>query len=145
MKKTLILTTIITIFLIKAGNLRAEEKTNIVIEESYYVVKPENKEKFLKIYKEKLYPFWHKMYEMGILVDDYRLYTQRIHTAEPEWTYKTVAKFKNYAAIDLWLKIRDKEYRKLFPEEEGYSTPRKQINMITEKHWDEFIKEVPLK
>lgn len=123
----------------------AETDYSIVIEESFYVVKEENKEKFLQIYKSRLFPFWQEMKKKGIIVDDYRMYSQRIHTLEPHWTYKTVVKFKNYQSIDQWLENRDTVYNKLFPGEGGYKGPRKQIDLITEEHWDEFIREIPMK
>ncbi len=121
-----------------------EDRYKIVIEESFYVVRPENKDKFLEVYREKLYPFWSEMQKMGIIVDEYRLYSQRVHTLEPLWTYKTVVKFKNYQSIDRWLEMRDEVYNKLFPGEGGYKSPRDEIDLITEEHWDEFIREIPL-
>jgi len=121
-----------------------EDRYKVVIEESFYVVKPENRDKFLGIYKEKLYPFWSEMQKRGIIVDEYKLFTQRVHTLEPLWTYKTVVKFKNYESIDKWLELRDEVYNKLFPGEGGYEGPRKQLDLITEQHWDEFIREIPL-
>lgn len=121
------------------------DRYKIVIEESFYVVKAENKDRFLNVYREKLYPFWHKMYEMGLIVEDYQLYSQRIHTLKPHWTFKTVVKFKNYESIDEWLRIKDEVYREMFPGEKGYGEPRKQIDLVTEEHWDEFIREIPLK
>lgn len=122
-----------------------EERYIHVIEESFYVVKPENKEKFLQIYRDKLFPFWSEMQKRGVIIGEYRLYSQRVHTLEPLWTYKTVVVFKNYAAIDEWLKLRDKVYDGLFPGEGGYKAPREEIDAITESHWDEFIREIPLK
>ncbi len=122
----------------------AEDRYKVVIEESFYVVKPENRDKFLEIYREKLYPFWSEMQKQGIIVDEYKLFTQRVHTLEPLWTYKTVVKFKNYQSIDRWLELRDEVYNKLFPEGGGYEKPRKELDLITEEHWDEFIKEIPL-
>lgn len=120
-----------------------EERYIVVIEESFYVVKPENKERFLEIYRTRLFPFWNEIYKMGLTTDEYRMYSQRIHTIKPLWTYKTIVKFKNYKAIDTWLEIRDKVYDRLFPGEGGgYKAPRKQIDLLTEKHWDEFIREV---
>ncbi|MFI5323180.1 MAG: hypothetical protein ACHQ6U_06550 [Thermodesulfobacteriota bacterium] len=122
----------------------AEDRYKAVIEESFYVIKPENRDKFLEIYREKLYPFWNEMQKRGIVVDEYKLYTQRLHTLEPLWTYKTVVKFKDYESIDKWLALRDEVYNKLFPGEGGYEGPRKQIDLITVQHWDEFIRELPL-
>ncbi len=122
-----------------------EDRYKIVIEESFYVVKEENKEQFIQIYKSRLFPFWQEMKKKGIIVDDYRIYSQRIHTLEPLWTYKTVVKFKNYQSIDKWLESRDRVYNKLFPGEGGYKEPRQQIDLITEAHWDEFIREIPMK
>ena len=121
-----------------------EDRYKVVIEESFYVVKPENRDKFLEIYRGKLYPFWSEMRKQGIIVDEYKLFTQRVHTLEPLWTYKTVVKFKNYESIDRWLELRDEVYNKLFPEGGGYERPRKELDLITEEHWDEFIREIPL-
>ena len=124
-----------------------DERYQYVIEESFYVVKPENKEKFLEIYREKLMPFWTEMQNRGIIVGEYKLYAQRLHTLKPHWTYKTVVVFPNYAALDEWLRLRDQVYDSLFPGEGGYKAPRKQIDAISESesHWDEFIREIPLK
>ena len=121
-----------------------EDRYTFVIEESFYVVKPENTEKFVQIYREKLFPFWSEMQKRGIIVGEYKLYSQRLHTLDPHWTYKTLVVFKNYAALDEWLKLRDEVYDGLFPEEGGYKAPRKEIDAITESHWDEFIREIPL-
>jgi hypothetical protein len=122
-----------------------EDRYKLVIEESFYVVKPENSEKFLEVNREKLYPFWSEMQKRGIIVGEYRVYSQRLHTLEPHWTYKTVVVFKNYEAIDQWLELRDEVYDGLFPGEGGYKAPRKEIDTITESHWDEFIREIPMK
>lgn len=121
-----------------------EDRYTYVIEESFYVVKPENTEKFVQIYKEKLFPFWSEMQKRGIIVGEYKLYSQRLHTLDPHWTYKTLVVFKNYAALDQWLKLRDEVYDSLFPGEGGYKAPRKEIDAITESHWDEFIREIPI-
>lgn len=122
-----------------------EDRYKLIIEESFYVVKPENSEKFLEVNREKLYPFWSEMQKRGIIVGEYKLYSQRLHTLEPHWTYKTVVVFKNYEAVDQWLKLRDEVYNGLFPGEGGYKAPRKEIDTITESHWDEFIREIPMK
>jgi putative SOS response-associated peptidase YedK len=128
-----------------ASSHAQDNRYQIVIEESFYVVKTENKDKFLQVYREKLYPFWSEMQKVGLIVDEYKLYSQRVHTLEPLWTFKTVVKFKNYQSIDTWLEKRDEVYDKLFPGEGGYKAPRKEIDLITEEHWDEFIRELPLK
>ena len=148
MKKVTFFTAIICVFLsvsFSGSSFALEDKYKIVIEESYYVVEEENKEEFLDIYRTRLYPFWQEMKKMGIIVDDYRMYSQRVHPQEPHWTYKTVVKFKNYQAIDKWLEMRDVVYNRLFPGEGGYKGPRKKINLITEEHWDVFIREIPMK
>jgi hypothetical protein len=122
-----------------------EDRYKLIIEESFYVVKPENSEKFLEVNREKLYPFWSEMQKRGIIVGEYKLYSQRLHTLEPHWTYKTVVVFKNYEAVDQWIELRDEVYNGLFPGEGGYKAPRKEIDTITESHWDEFIREIPMK
>ena len=121
-----------------------EDRYKYVIEESFYVVKPENTEKFLQIYRDKLLPFWSEMEDRGVIVGEYKLYSQRLHTLNPHWTYKTVVVFRNYEAVDRWLALRDEVYDSLFPGEGGYKAPRKEIDAITESHWDEFIREIPV-
>jgi len=142
-----VIQSILILFVLLAGAATAnslEDRYIHVIEESFYVVKPENKEKFLQVYREKLIPFWSEMQKREIIVGEYKLYSQRLHTLDPHWTYKTVVVFKNYASIDEWLKLRDEVYNGLFPGEGGYKAPRKEIDAITELHWDEFIREIPL-
>jgi hypothetical protein len=146
MKRTILLSVLTLILFIGTNSAGAQEdRYKYVIEESFYVVKPENKEKFVQVYKEKLMPFWNEMQKRGIIIGEYRLYSQRLHTLDPLWTYKTVVAFPNYAAVDKWLELRDEVYDKLFPGEGGYKAPRKEIDTITELHWDEFIREIPLK
>lgn len=146
MKTTLKYLLVVLLFSFMGAEIRAEtpDRYKIVYEESFYVVKPENKDRFLQIYREKLFPFWQEMKNRGIIVDDYRMFSQRVHTIKPLWTFKTLVMFKNYEAIDKWLELRDEVYTQLFPGEEGYKGPRKEIDAITEEHWDEFIREIPL-
>ncbi len=143
-KTSLALTAIALVGLIPISVFAQENRYQRVIEESFYVVKPENVEKFLQVYRDKLYPFWSEMRKRGVIVSDYKMYSQRLHTLSPLWTYKTVVEFKNYEAVDKWLKIRDEVYDGLFPGKGGYKAPRKEIDAITESHWDEFIREIPL-
>jgi hypothetical protein len=134
----------ITLLLFNSVPSAEEDKHQAVIEESFYLVNAENQDKFLEIYKEKVYPFWSEMNKMGLIDGDIRMYSQRLHTLEPKWTYKTVVRFKNYNAIDTWLQKRDEVYNKLFPNAGGYKSVSKEISEITDEHWDEFIREVPL-
>ena len=146
--KATILSLFITLFLISliftTNGFAQENQYQVVIEESFYVVKPENQDKFLEIYKDRVYPFYNAFNKMGLLDGDIKMYSQRIHTLEPHWTYKTVLRFKNYNAIDTWLEKRDEVFKKLFPNAGGYKSVRQEISEITEEHWDEFIREIPL-
>lgn len=147
MKQTLFavfITLSITLSFLTAYCFAEENRYKVVIEESYYKVKPENEDKFLELYKKKVFPFWKEVEKMGLIDGEMKMYTQRIHTLQPSWTFKTVVRFKNYTAIDKWLEKRDEIFNKLFPNEGGYKNFGKQIMAITQVHWDEFIREVPL-
>jgi hypothetical protein len=135
---------VIALFFFNPGFSAEEDKYQTVIEESFYVVSPENQDKFLEIYKENIYPFWSEVNKMGLIDGDIKMYSQRVHTLKPKWTYKTVVRFKSYASIDRWLKERDNIVNKLFSKQTGYESFRKQISLITEEHWDELIREIPL-
>ena len=144
-KRSLLTALLAAALLVPAGfALAAGSGQSPVIEESFYTVSPENREEFLRVYRTRLYPFWEEMRKRGITTDRYRMYSQRIHSLKPLWTYKTVVKFKNYAAIDRWLEIKDEVYRKMFPGESGYGEPRKIVDSISGNHWDEFLREIPL-
>jgi len=121
-----------------------EDKEQIVIEESYYKVKPGMEEKFLEIYRSKFYLFWEEVHKLGLTDGSIKMYTQRIHTLEPSWTYKTVVRFKNYAAIDEWLKKRDEIIKRLFPNIDKYSKIRSEADDLTEENWYELSREIPL-
>jgi len=120
------------------------DRYKVVIEESYYTVAFEDKDQFIKIYRGKIIPFWREMKNRGIIQDDIRMYSQRIHPFEPHWTYKTVVRFTNYESIDKWLEIREDVINSLFPKAGGYKKVRGQISALTIRHWDEFIRELPL-
>jgi len=143
-KFSLLVTLFLISLIVRTNSFAQDDQYQIVIEESYYVVKPENQDKFLEIYKEKTNPFWNEMNKMGLIEGDIKMYSQRLHTLEPRWTYKTVIRFKNYQAIDTWLEKRDAVFNKLFPNAGGYKSVSKEISKITEEHWDEFIREIPL-
>lgn len=138
-------TLLITLFFFKSAPSAEEDKYQTVIEESFYVVSPQNQDKFLEIYKEKVYPFWSEVNKMGLIDGDIKMYSQRVHTLKPKWTYKTVVRFKSYASIDGWLKERDNIVNKLFSNQTDYESFRKEISLITEEHWDELIREIPLR
>lgn len=140
----LVITLFITFLFLSTYSFAQKENYQFVIEESYYKVNPENEDEFLEIHKKKIFPFWKEVEKMGLIDGEMRMYTQRIHTLKPSWTYKTVVRFKNYGAIDKWLEKREEIINKLFPEEGGYNNLRKKVMVITEGHWDELIREVPL-
>jgi hypothetical protein len=135
-----------SLFLIpfKSHGQDVDDRYKVVIEESYYTVAHENKEEFIKIYKEKIFPFWKEMKKMGLIEDDIRMYSQRIHPFKPHWSFKTVVRFTNYQSIDKWLQSRDEVTNKLFPKEGGYKKMRAKISAITEAHWDDLVRELPL-
>ncbi|MCI0454818.1 MAG: hypothetical protein L0Y68_07470 [Candidatus Dadabacteria bacterium] len=136
---------IITLFFHVAQSLAEKDTPGYVIEESYYKVDPESEDKFIELFKKKIFPFWKEIEKLGLIEGEIRMYTQRVHTLEPSWSYKTVVRFKNYSAIDKWLEKREEILNKLFPGEGGYNNLRKRVMSITKEHWDELIKEIPLK
>ncbi|MBI2487290.1 MAG: hypothetical protein HYW01_10095 [Deltaproteobacteria bacterium] len=146
MKKVMLMAFFLTMCLFLHYNypLAEEGRYQVVVEESYYAVSPENEDKFVEIYKSKVFHFWKEMKKMGLIDGDIKMYSQRIHTLKPHWTFKTVVRFKSYSAIDKWLEKREEVFNKLFPGEGGYKELGKKIKAITEEHWDEFIREIPL-
>jgi heme-degrading monooxygenase HmoA len=145
MKQVIIGVLIITFFSHATNSFAEKNAPQYVIEESYYKVTPGNEDEFLELFKKRLFPFWKEVEKLGLIDGEIKMYTQRVHTLEPSWTYKTVVRFKNYSAIDKWLEKREEILNKLFPEDGGYNNLRKKVMAITESHWDELIKEIPFK
>jgi heme-degrading monooxygenase HmoA len=144
--KRVIIGVLIVAFLFLATHSLAEKDTfQYVIEESYYKVNSEDEDEFLELFRKRIFPFWKEVGKLGLIDGEIRMYTQRVHTLKPSWSYKTVVRFKNYSAIDKWLEKREEVFNRLFPEDGGYNNIRKKIMFITEDHWDELIKEIPLK
>lgn len=135
---------LLSISLLPNHSFGVEDRYKVVIEESYYTVAYENEEEFLKIYSEMIFPFWREMKKRGIIQDDIRMYSQRIHPFKPHWTFKTVVRFTDYAAIDKWLEVREEVIEKLFPGQGGYKAIRGKISAITINHWDDLVRELPL-
>ncbi|NIX15870.1 MAG: hypothetical protein GWN11_08305 [Candidatus Dadabacteria bacterium] len=146
MKYLFLLAISLSLFIIPINSSAEDvpERYKVVIEESYYVIAYENKEEFMKIYKEMIFPFWREMKKMGLIEDDIKMYSQRIHPKKPHWTHKTIIRFKNYHAIDKWLASREEVVNRLFPKEGGYKKMRARIAAITEAHWDDLVRELPL-
>ena len=146
MKSLFYFALIFSLFLIpfKSHGQDVDDRYKVVIEESYFTVAHENKEEFIKIYKEKIFPFWREMKKMGLIEDDIKMYAQRIHPFKPQWTYKTVVRFTNYQSIDKWLEKRDKVKHKLFPQEGGYKKMRAKISAITVAPWDDLERDLTL-
>jgi hypothetical protein len=60
-----------------------EGRYQVVIEESYYKVRPEHQDEFLELYKKKIFPFWKEIEKMGLIDGEIKMYTQRIHFISP--------------------------------------------------------------
>lgn len=147
MKRLALLSLIALSVLLFFGSVKsyaAADNYKVVIEESYYKVKPENEDRFLELFKTRVYPFWKEMAKMGIIDGNIRMFSERIHGKDPSWSFKVVVRFTNYTMIDKWLEIREQVFNRLFPNEGGYKKFGKQIMIITEEHWDQFIREIPL-
>ena len=110
----------LSVYLITSHSFGEEkDRYQVVIEESYYKVKPENEDKFIYLCKKKVFPFWKEMERLGLIDGEIRMYTQRVHSLKPSWTFKTVVRFKDYTAIDMWLEKREEVFNKLLPDEGG--------------------------
>src|SRR4030065_1755207 len=109
----LVVTLFITFLFPSTYSLAQKENYQFVIEESYYKVNPQNEDEFLEIHKKKFFPFWKEVEKMDLIDGEIKMYTQRIHTLKPSWTYKTVVRFKNYNAIDQWLEKKEENINKI--------------------------------
>lgn len=111
--------------------------------EYYYKLAPGATKEWLALYKKNHNPILQEHMKAGLLLSE-KLYERRFHAATPAWDYKVVMVWRDWAALEQAHQREPETIRALYPKTAEHDQQEKWRWEITEAHWDDVLKEVPL-
>ena len=104
---------------------------------------PGGPSEWLSLYLRNHHPILQQLKKGGLSLSE-RVYERRFHAESPAWDYKVVMVWRDWAALDEAGKREPEIIRSLFPDKAAHDREEKRRWELTEKHWDDVLKEVPL-
>ena len=104
---------------------------------------PGGPSEWLSLYLRNHHPILRQLKKDGLILSE-RVYERRFHAESPAWDYKVVMVWRDWAALDEAGKREPEIIRSLFPDKAAHDREEKRRWELTEKHWDDVLKEVPL-
>ncbi len=117
--------------------------TGPVTVEYYYKLAPGATKEWLALYKKNHNPVLREHMKSGLLLSE-KLYERRFHALTPAWDYKVVMVWRDWAALQEAGQREPEIIRSLYPNAADHDAQEKRRWEITEAHWDDVLKEVPL-
>ena len=111
--------------------------------EYYSKLAPGATQEWLALYNKNHNPILKQLMKEGVLLSE-KLYERRFHAAAPAWDYKVVMVWRDWAALEQAHQREPEVIRALYPDKEGHDQLEKRRWEITEQHWDDVLREVPL-
>jgi len=111
--------------------------------EYYYKLVAGGTSEWLALYKKNHNPILREMMKEGLLKSE-RLYTRRFHAASPAWDYLVVMVWRDWAALGEASRREPEIIRSLYPDPVAHEREETRRWQLTEKHWDDVLKEQPL-
>jgi hypothetical protein len=102
---------------------------------------PGGPSEWLSLYLRNHHPILKQMKKDGLIVSE-RIYERRFHAESPAWDYKVVMVWRDWAALEEAGKREPELIRSLFPDKAAHDREEKRRWELTEKHWDDVLKEV---
>jgi hypothetical protein len=104
---------------------------------------PGGPSEWLSLYLRNHHPILQQLKKDGLILSE-RIYERRFHAESPAWDYKVVMVWRDWAALDEAGKHEPEIIRSLFPDKAAHDREEKRRWELTEKHWDDVLKEVPV-
>jgi hypothetical protein len=104
---------------------------------------PGGPSEWLSLYLRNHHPILQQLKKDGLILSE-RIYERRFHAESPAWDYKVVMVWRDWAALDEAGKREPEIIRTLFPDKAAHDREEKRRWELTEKHWDDVLKEVPV-
>lgn len=119
----------------------------IIIEYYYKLVPgamtPGGASEWLALYKKNHNPILQQLMKDGLLKSE-KLYERRFHAATPAWDYKVVMVWRDWAALQESNAREPEIIHALYPDKATHDREEKRRWELTERHWDDVLREVPL-
>ncbi len=104
---------------------------------------PGGPSEWLALYKKNHNPILQQLMKEGLLKSE-KLYERRFHAASPAWDYKVVMVWRDWAALEEAQAREPEIIRSLYPDKAAHDREEKRRWELTEHHWDDVLKDVPL-
>jgi hypothetical protein len=120
---------------------------SVVIEYYYKIVPggmmPGGPSEWLSLYLKNHHPILKQLAKEGLILSE-KVYERRFHAESPAWDYKVVMVWRDWAALEEASKREPEIIRSLYPDKAAHDREEKRRWELTERHWDDVLKEVPL-
>jgi hypothetical protein len=104
---------------------------------------PGGPSEWLTLYLKNHHPILQKLKKQGLIVSE-RAYERRFHAESPAWDYKVVMVWRDWTALQEASAREPEIIRSLYPDKAAHDREERRRWELTEKHWDDVLKEVPL-
>ena len=131
----------------QGGGVQPAAGPAVTIEYYYKIVPggmvPGGPSEWLTLYLKNHHPILRQLGKQGLILSE-KLYERRFHAESPAWDYKVVMVWRDWAALQQ-AQVREPEIiRSLYPNKADHDREEKRRWELTEHHWDDVLKEVPL-
>ncbi len=131
----------------QAPSAAAAEGGPVTIEYYYKLVPgamvPGGQGEWLALYLKNHNPILREHIKAGLIKSE-KLYERRFHAQEPAWDYKVVMVWHDWAALQEASRKEPEIVRSLYPNKADHDREEKRRWELTERHWDDVLREVPL-
>ncbi len=98
---------------------------------------------WLALYKKNHHPILRELMKEGLILSE-KLYERRFHADSPAWDFKIVMVWRDWTALEEASKREPEIIHRLYPDQTAHDREEKRRWELTEKHWDDVLKDLPL-
>ena len=106
-------------------------------------VVPGGPSEWLSLYLKNHHPILEQLQKEGLILSE-KLYERKFHAETPAWDYKVVMVWRDWSALQEAGAREPEIIRALYPDQAAHDREEKRRWELTEKHWDDVLKEVPI-
>lgn len=109
--------------------------------ESYYKIAPGKTDEWLELYRAQHLPILQERRRAGQILD-ITIYRPFLHQGGPEWDFKVILRYRDFAALGDRA-AQDAIERRLYKDWDAHQQAERRRWEITARHWDDLMVEVP--
>ena len=111
--------------------------------EYYYKLAPGGASEWLALYLKNHNPILRQMMKEGLILSE-KAYERRFHAESPAWDYKVVMVWRDWSALEQAGAREPEIIRSLYPNKADHDREERRRWALTERHWDDVLREVAL-